>query len=458
MPRDYQKKVDRYSKIILDNITEGVFTIDKGKRITTFNTAAEKITGISREDAIGQACYNVFRSNICETDCVLYKTMETGEPVTSKTIYILNSSGEQIPVSISTASLRGEKGHIIGAVEIMRDLSLESKLRKELEKKYTFSDIISKNRNMKLIFDILPQVAQSGSMVLIEGESGTGKELFARVIHDLSKRKNKKLIAVNCGALPDTLLESELFGYKAGAFTDAKRDKKGRFAQAEGGTILLDEIGDISPAFQVRLLRFLQDKEYEPLGSTETIKADVRVIAATNKNVSQLVEEGKFRQDLYYRINIIKITIPPLRERPEDIPYLVKHFRKKHNHILGKNVEGTSPKVLEVLMQYNFPGNVRELENIIERALVLCPGKVIELENLPPDLIISKNIATPVKIEDESVKDLEKRTILDALEKNNWNRLAAAAKLGIHKTTLFRKIKQLGITLPAIDGRSKNTV
>ncbi|MCA9735090.1 MAG: sigma 54-interacting transcriptional regulator [Deferribacteres bacterium] len=456
MPSNPHKNFDHYSKIILDNINEGVFTIDATQKITTFNTAAERITGIPREEAIGQLCYNVFRSNICETECALCKTMQTGEPISEKMVYIIDASGEQIPISISTAMLRTENGKIIGGIEIFRDLTLVDKLRKEIEGNYSFADIISKNREMQLIFDILPQIAESGSIVLVEGESGTGKELFARVIHDLSKRKKHKLVAVNCGALPDTLLESELFGYKAGAFTDAKRDKKGRIAQAEGGTILLDEIGDISPAFQVRLLRFLQDKTYEPLGSTESVVADVRVIAATNKNLQELVEKGLFRQDLFYRINIIKITIPPLRDRREDIPHLVKHFIAKHNRILGKNITGIAPRALDILMRHNYPGNVRELENIIERALVLCRNKVLEPQNLPLELQPSKD-DEHLPVESLPLKELEKQSIMKALKHNNWNRQAAAAELHIHKTTLFRKIKQLGIKLPGRDGRSKSS-
>lgn len=455
MAKKMNEEVCDYAPIILNNITEGVFTIDKHRHITYFNKAAEKLSGISTDEAVGRFCYNIFRTNICETECALLKTMETGEPLISKLIYTINQSGEQVPMSISTAALREPTGNIIGAVEIFRDLTLIDKLRKEIENKYTFSDIISKNSKMQRIFSILPQIAESGSAVLIEGESGTGKELFARVIHNLSKRKDKHLVAVNCGALPDTLLESELFGYKAGAFTDAKKDKKGRFAQADKGTIFLDEIGDTSPAFQVRLLRFLQEKTYEPLGSTVTQKADVRVIAATNKNLAELVEENKFRRDLFYRINIIKITIPPLRERPEDIPLLIRHFIGKYNSIMSKNIESVSPNVLHILMKHPFPGNVRELENIIERAFVLCRNAVIEPEHLPAELTQPKPAAAKYTRVGQSLYEAERKTIIDALKKNGWNRLAAAKYLGMHKTTLFRKIKKLHIELPSIDGRNQ---
>ena len=450
------KSISDFTHIILDSITDGVFTVDKDWHITSFNKAAENITGIDRDEAFGQRCCNVFRANICETECALRFTMKTGKPVVSRTIYIVDSDGEQVPVSVSTALLRNEKGEVIGGVETFRDLSVVEELRKELQERYSFADIISKNSEMQRLFSILPQIAESDSTVLIEGESGTGKELFARVLHNLSKRGQKNLVTVNCSALPDTLLESELFGYKAGAFTDAKRDKRGRFAQAAGGTIFLDEIGDITPALQVRLLRVLQEKVYEPLGSTHSEQADVRVITATNKNLVDLVKQGIFRQDLYYRINVIKIVIPPIRNRKEDIPLLVRHFTSKFNHIQDRDIVDVSPAVLRILMSHDFPGNVRELENIIEHAFVLCRNNVIKVEHLPEDLRPSSLRSGITSASKTSLNELQANFILDALERNKWNRLATAEELGIHKTTLFRKIKQLGIELPKQDGRASH--
>ena len=455
MAKDNTKIIDQFTSIILDSITDGVFTVDKQWRITSFNKAARDITGIEREEAIGQRCSDVFRANICESGCVLRQTMDSGEPVICKTIYIVNSEGEKVPVSISTALLRDESGKIIGGVESFRDLSTVEELRKKLMEQYSFADIVSKNSQMQKIFNILPQIAESDSTVLIEGESGTGKELFARVIHQLSKRKNKKMIALNCSALPDTLLESELFGYKAGAFTDAKKDKKGRFALAEGSSLFLDEIGDISPALQVKLLRVLQEKEYEPLGATESVKANVRIIAASNKNLAELVRDGQFRQDLYYRINVIKILIPPLRERKEDIPLLVKHFISKYNHFQNKNIADVSPHVYRLLMQHDFPGNIRELENIIEHAFVLCRGNIIQVDHLPAELQ-PQGLPLPSASPNSDLQTLEAQYLLNLLEKNNWSRTKTAKELGIHKTTLFRKIKKLGIALPKVDGRSVN--
>ncbi len=436
-----QKREEPYFNIILDSIADGVFTVDNDWKITSFNRAAEKITGVSREDAIGKLCYEVFHASICETDCALHRTMESGKSVINKSIYIVNQNGKPFPVSISTAILRDEHGHIMGGVETFRDLREIEELRKKINKNYSFQDIISKNHRMEKIFSILPDIAESDSNILIEGDSGTGKELIARAIHKLSGRKKKPLVAVNCGALPDTLLESELFGYKAGAFTDAKKDKPGRFALAEGGTIFLDEIGDISASMQTRLLRVIQEKTYEPLGSVTACKANVRIVAATNKNLISLVEEGNFRQDLYYRLNVMKIFIPPLSERKEDIPLLVNHFIQRFNSIKGKNIQSISDEALSLLMKHNFPGNIRELENIIEHTFILCKGTVILPEHLPEQFISSH----PVQYQKKSLKDMEKYVIYEALRKNNWNKKETAEELGIDKTTLWRKIKLFGL-------------
>ncbi|MBN1917692.1 MAG: sigma 54-interacting transcriptional regulator [Verrucomicrobia bacterium] len=445
---------DRQRDIILDSVADGVFTVNAEWRITSFNRAAERITGVERAEAIGKRCCDVFRASICETDCALRRTMETGKPVVNRAVYIVNAQGERVPISISTALLRDDTGQIIGGVETFRDLSLVEELRKELDGRHAFEDIISRNHRMQGLFDILPEVARSDATVLIEGESGTGKELVARAIHNLSPRRRKRLVTVNCGALPDTLLESELFGHTAGAFTDAKRDRKGRFALADGGTIFLDEIGDVSPALQVRLLRVLQEKAYEPLGGTETLTADARVIAATNRKLDELVAHGTFRQDLYYRINVVRLELPPLRERKEDIPLLIEHFIGHFNRLRGKDVSGISPEVLAILMGHDYPGNVRELENILEHAFVVCPGGMIEPRHLPEHLRPAESLA-PVFAGAQTLREIEARFIRDALARNNWSRLATAKELGVHKSTLFRKIRSLGIHLPDQDGRTR---
>jgi PAS domain S-box-containing protein len=434
--------------IILDSIADGVFTVDDNWRITSFNRAAEQITGVRREDAVGQHCKDVLKADVCEKGCILRKTIQSGKSIVNRTVRIVDAAGRRVPISISTALLKDEKGRIIGAVETFRDISVEEKLRKAIAERYSFEDIISKNHRMHQVFDILPDVADSASTVLLEGESGTGKELFARAIHHLSPRKKQPFIAVNCGALPDTLLESELFGYKAGAFTDAKKDKPGRFRLAERGTLFLDEIGDISPALQVRLLRVLQEKTYEPLGSVESVPSDVRIIAATNRRLQELVKEGKFREDLYYRIHVIRVELPPLRDRMEDIPLLADHFIHHFNVLQKKEIAGLSGEALACLVSYDYPGNVRELQNIIEHAFILCKSGLIEPHHLPGNLCLPRSMEPSGRNETMNMKDLEAIFITNMLRRHQWNRIKTAKTLGIHKSTLFRKIKALHIQIP----------
>ncbi len=432
--------------IILDSIADGVFTVNKDWQITSFNRAAEKITGVPKEEAIGQLCKDVLKADICEKSCCLRATMKTGEPIVNKKVQIIDADGHRFPISISTALLRDKKGVLLGAVETFRDISVEEDLRKAIKRKYSFSDIISKNHQMLQLFDILPDIADSASTVLIEGESGTGKELVACAIHNLSSRKKQPFIAVNCGALPDTLLESELFGYMAGAFTDAKKDKPGRFHLAENGTLFLDEIGDITPAMQVKLLRVMQEKTFEPLGATLSIEHNVRIIVATNKRLEELVRQGQFREDLFYRINVFKITLPPLRERMEDIPLLCEHFIGHFNTMQKNDISGISDEAMAVLMGYTYPGNIRELANIIERAFILCKTGLIEKKHLPESLFLVSADISPTN--DISLKNMEKTYLVKALEQNSWDCLKTAKQLGIHKSTLYRKIKSLHITLP----------
>jgi len=438
---------------ILDSLNEGVFTVDRNWRITSFNRAAEQLTGIPREQALGCRCSEVFRASICEKNCALRRTIDSGTPVVDATAHIVNQRGQRLPIRIATALLKDPTGAIIGGVETFQDLTQVEQLRKELQARYSFEDIIGRSPIMTQLFDILPQIAASSSTVLIEGPSGTGKELFARAIHHLSPRKGKPFIAVNCAALPDTLLESELFGFKAGAFTDARHDKPGRFALADGGTIFLDEIGDISPAMQVRLLRVLQEREIEPLGGIKPIPVDVRVITATNKYLTELVSQGTFREDLYYRVRVVYLKLPRLAQRREDIPLLLEHLISKFNHLQNKNIAGVSDEVMARLMEHDFPGNVRELENIIEQAFVLCRSGLIEMKHLPIDLRTEASNA-PGETRHLLLAAMEKATIENALRRHSGNRSQAAADLGINPSTLYRKIRAYGIVPPPEDGRS----
>ncbi|MHC4199743.1 MAG: sigma-54 interaction domain-containing protein [Planctomycetota bacterium] len=441
---------------ILDSIADGVFTVDLEWRIMSFNRAAEKITGVPRGEAIGRQCSAIFRSSICEAGCALKHTMETGEEIINRTVNIVTADGRAVPISVSTAVLKDDHERAVGGVETFRDLTAVEQLRKELEGRYTFQDILSRSHRMRELFGILPEMAASESTILIEGESGTGKELLARAVHSLSPRAEGPLVTVNCGALPDTLLESELFGHKAGAFTDAKKDKPGRFALAEGGTIFLDEVGDVTPAMQVRLLRVLQEKVYEPLGATGPVEANVRVVTATHRKLEDLVAEGRFRQDLYYRINVVRLSLPPLRDRKEDIPLLVDHFIARFNGLQGKAVSGISDEALACLMAHDFPGNVRELENIIEHAFVLCRGPVIDLQHLPEPFCSTARPISPASSSGGStLEEMEKVFILAALKRHGWNRGNAAKELGIHRSTLRRKMKTLGIEASHEDDRGR---
>jgi PAS domain S-box-containing protein len=448
---------------ILESISDGVFTVDRDWQVSSFNRAAEEITGIPRAEAIGRPCADVFRSSMCEARCALRQTLASGRPIIGRAGFIIDADGRRIPISVSTAVLRDADGRIVGGAETFRDLSEVEELRRELSGRTRVGDLVSRSECMQRVFDLVPAVAASASTLLVQGETGTGKELLARAVHDLSPRRKRPFVAVNCGAFPDTLLESELFGYKAGSFTGAVRDKPGRFARADGGTLFLDEIGEVSPALQVRLLRFLQERTFEPLGATRSERADVRVIAATHRDLAAMVKSGTFRDDLYYRINVIRVVIPPLRERKEDVPLLVEHFVERFDRLQQRRVPGVSAGALALLMAHEWPGNVRELENVIERAFVLCGDERIAVEHLPEELTARRRPRAPAGAgagaEAGDFRATRRRSeaeaIEEALERCDGNRLAAARALGIHKSTLFRKLKALGIAAPERDGRTR---
>ena len=434
---------------ILESVADGVFTVDENWRITSWNRAAEQITGFSKAEATGKFCHDVFRTNLCQTACTLRNTLDTDRSAVNVPVNIITKDGYEKPISISCAVLRSASGEVIGGVETFRDLSAIETLRRRLKKEYTFQDIISKNHRIQEIFRILPDVAESDSTVLLQGPSGTGKELFARALHNLSLRRKGPFVAVNCGALPDTLLESELFGYKAGAFTDAKRDKPGRFARAQGGTLFLDEIGDISVALQVKLLRVLQEKRFEPLGAQSSQPADVRIVTATNKDLREQMARGMFRDDLYYRLNVIRFDLPPLKQRREDIPLLVDHFIQRFNAEKGREISGLTSAAMAMLLAYDYPGNVRELENAIEHAFVLRKTGSIDGIDLPPEIkpMNGPNDTQPVEGRDPFAT-AQVQVIRRALAQNDGHRQRTALALGIHKTTLIRKMKKLGLSYP----------
>ena len=428
---------------ILESMTDGVFTVDLERRINTFfNRAAEEITGFKFQEAVNQFCFDILRSSTCQSNCPLEKTLTTGEPVFNHPAVIINRTGKEISISVTTALIRNHRGDVVGAVEIFRDLSVIENLRKAVADHYSLGDMISKNPRMQEIFDILPDVAESDSTLLIQGPSGSGKGLLARVVHDLSPRKERPFIKVNCGAIPDTLLESELFGYVRGAFTDAKKDKPGRFSLADGGTLFLDEIGDTSPSLQVKLLRVLEEKIFIPLGGVEPVKVDVRIMSATHRDINEMLRNGLFREDLYYRLNIIKIEIPPLCERKEDIPLLTENFIARLNALKGKQIIGVSSDVMARLMNYAFPGNVRELENILEHAYVLSRGSLIEEKQLPHDFLAKTNCVADIPTEISPLTTSENKLIIETLREANGNKTETARRLGVSRTTLWRKIRK----------------
>jgi PAS domain S-box-containing protein len=433
---------------IFDSIADGIFTVDEKYIITSFNHGAEEITGVPADKALGRHCFEVLRADICKSECALKKAIAEGQSFIKYPIAIANARGESLSLSITASPLRDKEGSVIGGIETFRNLALIEELHRKVQGVASFQDIVARSKRMKEIISVLPRIAESESTVLIEGESGTGKDLIAKAIHNLSSRRKGPLVIVNCGAIPDTLLESELFGYSAGAFTDAKKDKPGRFAQADEGTIFLDEIGDVSPALQVRLLRVLQEKSFEPLGSTKTVTSNVRVIAATNKNLSEEVKAERFRQDLYYRINVIKMILPPLRERMDDILLISDRFIDRMNFITKKNIQGLSPRTIEAFMNHDWPGNIRELENVIEHAFVLCENGLILCHHLPESWTC-RDDSFEMSLVGKTLKEIETKAIYDALSRNNWNRSAAARELNIDKSTIWRKIKKLGLVVPS---------
>jgi PAS domain S-box-containing protein len=431
---------DRLARIIVDSINEGVFTVDERFVVTYFNKAAERITGFKAQDAIGKFCFEIFRTEVCHTRCAVRDTLQDFQPVSNARVTIITQDGREVPIALSTAALRDEDGHALGVVEFFTELTEVEHVRARLEQSRVLESIVSVSPRVRRIVETLPNIADAECNVTIRGPSGSGKELLAEAVHNLSPRRYGPYIKLNCAALPATLLESELFGYVRGAFTDAKRDKPGMFALANGGTLLLDEISEMDVALQAKLLRVLSNGEYQPLGSTRTLRTNARIIAATNADLKAAIAEGRFREDLYFRINVVMIELPALRERPEDISILVEHFIRKIGERMRKRVRRISPGALAALQRYPFPGNVRELENCIEHAFVMCRGEEIRSEHLP------------ASVRDEHLDarqtlhgGAEKAVIEEALRRAGGNRSAAADALGMHRTTLWRKLKSYGI-------------
>ncbi len=441
---------DRRLKIILDNLDIGVLTVDRGGHITFFNNRAETITGFNRGDVLGKSCSMIF-GNRSSGDMLLFnETIADGQARESTEGEIKTREGQAIPMRAHYMALKNEDGRIVGGLATISDLSLKYQFNSEIKGRYTFYDMVGKDPAIQKVFEIIPVVALSDASILIEGPTGTGKDVLAKVIHNASPRSNQPLVKVNCAALPDNLLESEMFGYVKGAFTGADKDKPGRFQEADGGTIFLDEIGDLPLSLQAKLLRVLEDKEFYPLGSRKTTKVNVRIISATNQNLGRMVTERRFREDLFYRLNVMRLDLPPLKDRRGDIPLLISHILKRLIATRETNAERFSIDAMEVLLNYDYPGNVRELENIIEHGLIVCQDKIIERNHLPLTLqagILPQLPAKETRSFNQEIEFSEKTLIIDMLRKYGWNKGKTASALNVNRSTLWRKMKKYNISL-----------
>ncbi len=434
---------ERSLKIILDNLEVGIFTVDRGGVVTFFNTAAEKITGFSRQEVLGRPCAAIFRGDSAADLDLLKETITSDSPRSGIESRILTREGVALPIRATYLPLRNENGIAVGGLATFSDLTLVHQLKQAIEDRYTYYDMVGKSPAMQRIFENVQVVAKTDATVLIEGPTGTGKDFLAKVIHSASRRSAKPLVKVNCAAIPDTLLESEMFGYVKGAFTGAVQDRIGRFQAADGGTIFLDEIGDLPLALQAKLLRVIEEKVFFRLGTSQTTKVDVRVISASNQSLERLVARKQFREDLYYRLNVFRIELPSLKDRTADVPLLIGHILRRLSTSKGVAPPEVSENAMQVLLNYTYPGNIRELENILEHALILCQESVLRRKHLPDYLRQRPEAAGGGRERGEISGSSERTRILAALRRHNGNRSRAARALGMDRSTLWRKIKKL---------------
>jgi PAS domain S-box-containing protein len=451
---EYAARTDAYRReleAIFHAVREGIVTVDEQGIIRQVNAAAAHMLGEDLSELTGRLARDVFSGNLERAGEALRKTLATrGEVREFRVEASLARSGDKVFV-MSTTPLGNGGATPGGAVLVLRDLTQVTRLEKQLASTHRFQDMIGKSAPMMEVFNLIENVAETDSTVLIYGESGTGKELVAAALHYKSHRANGPFVKVNCAALAEDILESELFGHVKGAFTGAIKDRVGRFEAANGGTILLDEVGDISPRLQLRLLRVLQEREFERVGDTRPIKVDVRIIASTNKNLAQRIQEGLFREDLYYRLNVVRIELPPLRERRVDIPLLIDHLCKKFNQTFRKEISGLSAEALELLLRHVWSGNIRELENCLERAFIVCHDTVIRPEHLPreigqrPHHVSGASLLPP---DNAGARELDESQVLDALVKTDWNVAKSARLLGVARNTLYQRIRVYKLARP----------
>lgn len=431
---------------IFHSVSDGIISLDESLRITSLNRAAAQMTGFSQEEAVGHLYTDIFKTRGIDLQPLMEKIYAHAQRIEGVGVQLQHRHGDQRTLRLDLHPMGDDAGGQIGVVMIFKDISELEQLKAQLKGRYRFHRLIGKSKPMQEVYQLIEQTASSTASALIEGESGTGKELVAHAIHYNSPRADQPFIPVNCSALPETLLESELFGHVRGAFTGAVADKMGRFEAADGGTIFLDEIGDISPLVQLKLLRVVQEREFERVGGRKTIRVNVRIIAATNKSLKQLVKGGLFREDLYYRLRVVPITLPPLRERREDIPLLVNHFTEKFRATTGKPISGATDSALAAMLDYDWPGNVRELENAIEYAFVRCQREQIHLTDLPKELSEGERLGLIKRSEAEPLHPQEEKSmILQALKDANGNKAKAARLLGMGRTTLYKRLRAYGI-------------
>ncbi len=433
---------ERLQAAVLGSIREGVLTIDSDWRITSFSRRAEALTGIAAADAVGRFCHEVIGSRLCRADCPARHCLETGAAEAVRTTELADPAGGELPVAEIAVPLRDASGQALGSVLLIEDRRLASEQVAAARSGARFAGMVGSSEPMQQVFRIIEQVAGSDVTVLIEGASGTGKERVARALHQRSPRRSGPFEAINCAALPEALLESELFGHAKGAFTGALRERPGRIEAAAGGTLLLDEVAETSPAIQAKLLRFLQDRSFQRVGENRTRVADVRLVAATNRDLGRAVAEGAFREDLYYRLRVIPIQLPPLRERRGDVALLAAHLLEQIAADRGRPGLSLSTAARRRLIQHDWPGNVRELINALEYAVALAPGRRIRAEDLPPELAGSRRRYTAGGGDAGD----ERRRIVAALEQHGHNRSRSAEALGMNRVTLYRKMKRYGIS------------
>jgi two-component system, NtrC family, response regulator HydG len=439
---------DQLFEAILNSITEGVMALDRDWKIFSWNLAAERITGFHLEEVLGKECTKIFRTSLCRENCPVDKALSCGHPYHDVAVAIRNKNNQIVHLLVNATPLYDADGIIIGGLETFRDVSQSRWMQEELQRHYGYSTIVGRSRAIKKVFELMADLIKTDTTVLIQGESGTGKELIARALHFYGPRRERSFVAINCSALPEGVLESELFGHVKGAFTGAIRDHAGKLELANGGTLFLDEIGEISQALQVKLLRVIEEREFQRVGDNRTIKIDTRIITATNRDLYKTVLNGSFRDDLYYRLSVFPLHLPPLRERLEDIPLLVGHFIEKFNKQMGRNIQGITDRVLETLEKYHWPGNIRELANAMEHAFVHAKGALIHPEDLPQSLLDVAPVPLAGKAykREQALDHMERQLIVKELEAAGWNKTVAAKKLRMGRATLWRKMEKYGIS------------